>query len=146
MFSLRIFEADSWLKRRGAGGLFSETFRQRSALRVCPVLRFRLLRNIGASAHAELVERARADHPSIPLAVRYLASLFCLAFIHAEAAASLKGSVGYSFGGPGSHAVGPERASLVLACPENTPVAVDAHEAVFVDSFQCCCHNFSCGW
>lgn len=134
------------LKRRRAGGLFSETFRQRPALRVCPVLLFRLLRNIGAFAHAELVERARADHPSIPLAVRHLAGLFCLAFIHAEAAASLKGSVGYSIGGPGSHSVGPERASLIFASPENIPVAVDAHEAVFVNSFQCCCHNFSCGW
>ena len=104
------------------------------------------LRNIGTSAHPELVERARADHPSIPLTPWHLAGLFCLAFIHAEAAASLKGSVGYSIGGPGSHSVGPEWASFVFACPENIPVAVDAHEAVFVNSFQCCCHNFSCGW
>ena len=134
------------LKRRRAGGLFSETFRQRPALRVCPTLLFRFLRDIGAFAHAELVERARAYHPSIPLTALHLVSLFCLAFIHAEAAASLKGSVGYSIGGPGSHSVGPEWASFVFACPENIPVAVDAHEAVFVDSFQCCCHNFSCGW
>lgn len=104
------------------------------------------LRDIGAFAHAELVERARADRPSIPLTARHLAGLFCLAFIHAEAAASLKGSVGYSIGGPGSHSVGPEWASFVFASPENIPVAVDAHEAVFVNSFQCCCHNFSCGW
>ena len=94
MFSLEIFKADLRLNRGVGNGLFSESFRGCSALRVCPVLLFRLLRNIGASAHAELVERARADHPSIPLTVRHLAGLFCLAFIHAEAAASLERSVG----------------------------------------------------
>ena len=94
MFSLGIFGADLRLNRGVGYGLFSESFRGCPAFRVCPVFLFRLLRNIRAFTHAELVERARADHPSIPLTPWHLAGLFCLAFIHAEATASLKGSVG----------------------------------------------------
>lgn len=90
MFSPEIFKADLRLNRGMAGGCLSCNEMSRPAFHSRPGF----LRNIGAFAHAELVERARADHPRITLTVRHLAGLFCLAFIHAEAAASLKGSVG----------------------------------------------------
>lgn len=97
-------------------------------------------RDVRAFTHPKFVEGAGADDPSIALTVFDLLSLFGLAFLNAEAAACLQGTVWRPVSGPCSHAIGPERTGGVFASFDDLQITsldfpIDAEDAMLPDSF-----------